>query len=449
MSKKAAETIPEEGARPPPAELHEEVFVPTTPRTLRNLVVSAIQADRLLIAEGRVQFPPKPDPAFLGEWVAAVKAPLTLSPDLTYKHLTDSVAFKEKVEPTVQQYLKELAAARSAIAHKKAGLGSLLGQPVGDIVFGGKDYRVAYQSYENGAIFVIPPDGQTFEVHGAIYAKYKALGGPDGFLGFPETDELPTSAGSGRFNQFHGGSIYWTLRTGAWSIHGDIRSKWFAMGAAHSYLGFPLSDVEFGAISFFERGSLQFQDDSSVWHFPDTRAFTRELETGGVKCSMDFWMNSSGSWSYNGHVHNGNAFGRTVSVATSPRFQSADGHVWVATAERSLGGWTHEEDRSDDWMQSGQDDFIRDHWNELANATFAIVMKTETQIGDVVAGLWPFVAAAAIIIGAKASGLKACGPYATVKRDYNGNDVPSVGFQLVPKDQPCPGDTSQDLFPVK
>src|SRR5436853_722022 len=47
------------------------------------------------------------------------------------------------------------------------------------------------------------------QVCGAIRAKYVALGGPGGFLGYPTTDETPTPDGVGRFNHFaNDGSIY-------------------------------------------------------------------------------------------------------------------------------------------------------------------------------------------------------------------------------------------------
>ena len=83
------------------------------------------------------------------------------------------------------------------------------------------------------------------QVCGAIRAKYQALGGPAGFLGYPTTDETATPDGIGRFNHFaNNGSIYWTASTGAWSIHGAIRSKWASLGWESSFspLGYPVTD---------------------------------------------------------------------------------------------------------------------------------------------------------------------------------------------------------------
>lgn len=83
---------------------------------------------------------------------------------------------------------------------------------------------------------------QAFHVQGAIYAKWMALGGLN--WGVPDTDELPTPDGVGRFNHFNNNSasIYWTPSTGANAIWGAIRAKWAEMGWENSPLGYPETD---------------------------------------------------------------------------------------------------------------------------------------------------------------------------------------------------------------
>jgi uncharacterized protein with LGFP repeats len=81
------------------------------------------------------------------------------------------------------------------------------------------------------------------EVHGAIRAKYLALGAEASVLGYPTTDETGTPDGLGRFNHFEGGSIYWTPNTGAWEVHGLIRGYWAANGwERNTNLGYPITD---------------------------------------------------------------------------------------------------------------------------------------------------------------------------------------------------------------
>jgi hypothetical protein len=97
------------------------------------------------------------------------------------------------------------------------------------------------QLYQNGAIDYAPATG-AHEVHGLIAAHYAELGGPTGLLGFPLTDETATPDGTGRYNHFTGGSIYWTPATGAHEVHGAIREQWAAMGWELGVAGYPLTD---------------------------------------------------------------------------------------------------------------------------------------------------------------------------------------------------------------
>lgn len=119
------------------------------------------------------------------------------------------------------------------------GPDSVLGAPVGGryVVGPGRG-----QAYERGRMFWTSATG-AHEVHGANLATYERFGGPLGKLGFPTTDEWPTPDLSGRFNHFSAGaSIYWTQATGAREIHGAVRAKWAALGWERSILGYPTTD---------------------------------------------------------------------------------------------------------------------------------------------------------------------------------------------------------------
>jgi len=79
--------------------------------------------------------------------------------------------------------------------------------------------------------------------------KWEQLGGEYSVLGEPSGNGGGTPDGKGKFNHFQSrpfgpedGSIYWTARTGAWSIHGAIRDKWRSMGWERSPLGYPVTD---------------------------------------------------------------------------------------------------------------------------------------------------------------------------------------------------------------
>ncbi|MGW6704056.1 FG-GAP-like repeat-containing protein [Streptomyces sp. NPDC054956] len=97
------------------------------------------------------------------------------------------------------------------------------------------------------------PDTEPAELCGAVLSKYLALGGPTGKLRYPVTKSRPTPDGAGRYAHFQGqgttgqnsnGSIYWSPNTGAWFVHGAIRTKWAALGWEQGFLGYPTGDED-------------------------------------------------------------------------------------------------------------------------------------------------------------------------------------------------------------
>jgi uncharacterized protein with LGFP repeats len=149
------------------------------------------------------------------------------------------------------------------------GASGFLGAPVGAQrpVAGG-----AVQDYQGGSIYWSPSTG-AHEVHGAVRDHYRALGGPEGVLGFPVTDESGTADGAGRSNDFDGGggaSVVWSPATGVWSVHGAVRQRWLALGGTRGVLGYPVTD-ESGAVDGVGRFN-HFSRNGSVFWTPSTGA---------------------------------------------------------------------------------------------------------------------------------------------------------------------------------
>ncbi|WP_157823234.1 LGFP repeat-containing protein [Psychromonas sp. MB-3u-54] len=113
--------------------------------------------------------------------------------------------------------------------------------------------------YEHGAICW---NGEAAcEVHGAIWSKYYALGGPDSYLGPPKTDESTTADKIGRYNHFDRASIYWTPQSGAHEVADFILEKWQELGSEKSFLGYPVTDPlraadKVGLYNHFQNGSI-------------------------------------------------------------------------------------------------------------------------------------------------------------------------------------------------
>ncbi|WP_433383476.1 LGFP repeat-containing protein [Actinoplanes sp. CA-142083] len=97
------------------------------------------------------------------------------------------------------------------------------------------------QHFANGDIYWSAATG-AHEVHGSIRDKYASFGWENGFLRFPTSDEYSAGGGIGRGAHFQGGDIYWTPRTGAHEVHGEIRAAWAKWGFENKSVGFPTSD---------------------------------------------------------------------------------------------------------------------------------------------------------------------------------------------------------------
>ena len=147
-----------------------------------------------------------------------------------------------------------------AIEQKYLALGgcsSILGAPI-DPEAGTPDGAGRYSVFQSGSIYWTPETG-AFEVHGVIRDAWAQLGWEAGLLGYPISDELATPDGTGRYNVFQDGSIYWSAQTGAFEVHGRIRDAWADSGWEAGALGYPISNeyaVADGRRSDFQHGSI-------------------------------------------------------------------------------------------------------------------------------------------------------------------------------------------------
>jgi uncharacterized protein with LGFP repeats len=151
------------------------------------------------------------------------------------------------------------------------GTRGFLGLPTSDEVHVGSGHVSYFQgtacgSSSYGGIFDGPGAG-VHEVHGCIYQKYAALGGPTGSLNYPTSDEQnaydSSGAAVGRENTFLGtgctasnqGSFIISSGNGTYEVGGCIYQKYVALGGTRSFLGLPTSDeaaVGSGHASYFQ-----------------------------------------------------------------------------------------------------------------------------------------------------------------------------------------------------
>ncbi len=119
----------------------------------------------------------------------------------------------------------------------------------------------------NTASIYWSPDTGAAAIYGAIRQKWAQLGWERSPLGYPCTDETGAPDGLGRYNHFgSGGSIYWTPATGAQAVWGAIRQRWEQLGWEQGYLGYPTSDET----DFPEGGRANTFQNGGVYWWPDT-----------------------------------------------------------------------------------------------------------------------------------------------------------------------------------
>ncbi|GAA4905986.1 FG-GAP-like repeat-containing protein [Streptomyces coeruleoprunus] len=168
--------------------------------------------------------------------------------------------------------------------------GGILGYPTSDerpTSDGVGRFNTFSKAGKGSGIFYAPGIG-AHEVHGAIYSRYLALGGPRR-IGYPIDDEKATTPKAGAYQRFrfrdeetYNTSIYWSKATGAWPVHNAIMAKWTELKSENSWLGFPTSgeyQVTGGVRADFENGYVRWNRASGTTteHKPDDR--TAHLRT--------------------------------------------------------------------------------------------------------------------------------------------------------------------------
>ncbi|QXG77193.1 fibronectin type III domain-containing protein [Modestobacter sp. L9-4] len=131
-------------------------------------------------------------------------------------------------------------------------LGGVLGQETcGELPEDG-----CYQEFQGGTMYWTPTTGAHW-LTGPVEDRW--LDDDDAFdqLGFPVTDQVTLRDGA--VAHFEGGSLYWSPGTGAHLVRGAIRDRWAALGWQDGTLGYPTADevaLRGGAVTHFQGGSV-------------------------------------------------------------------------------------------------------------------------------------------------------------------------------------------------
>ncbi|WP_235012944.1 GH25 family lysozyme [Arthrobacter sp. SLBN-100] len=118
------------------------------------------------------------------------------------------------------------------------GVDGRLGYPTSDEAC---SVTMCWQDFQGGSIYWSTSTPSIPVFNGGIGARWLAMGGTKGILGFPLGDETCTTTACSQ--TFQGGRILWTAASGPWAIvPGNVANAWLALGAENSRLGYPIEN---------------------------------------------------------------------------------------------------------------------------------------------------------------------------------------------------------------
>ncbi|WP_106215661.1 LGFP repeat-containing protein [Kineococcus rhizosphaerae] len=102
----------------------------------------------------------------------------------------------------------------------------------------------------------------SYPVTGSFGDLWRSSGAENGFLRQPTSGEVPIRGGV--FQNFQGGTLYWTPTTGAHSVSGDFLRFYAGQGYENGFLGYPLTQevpIRNGVFQVFQGGVLYWSPD--------------------------------------------------------------------------------------------------------------------------------------------------------------------------------------------
>jgi uncharacterized protein with LGFP repeats len=115
-----------------------------------------------------------------------------------------------------------------------------------------------YQNYQGGTLYWTAATG-THSVSGAFGQLYGSRGWENGDFGYPTSQEVPIRGGV--FQNYQGGTFYWSATTGAQALQGSILDAYRRTGSEGGFLGYPTSsefDIAGGKRTNFQGGYIEW-----------------------------------------------------------------------------------------------------------------------------------------------------------------------------------------------
>ncbi|CEH02543.1 Large surface protein A [Propionibacterium freudenreichii] len=159
---------------------------------------------------------------------------------------------------------------------------SLLGLPTGDEITLANGW---YQQFQGGSIFWSGPTGSVL-VKGAIGQVVSSMGSSAvTTLGMPISNEVDFGNGAW-MQQFQNGRVYWSGATGGHTVRGGIGDSYISQNASSGALGLPITGeiaVDGGTFQAFQNGRIYWKDGlgNSTVHGAILDEYIRQGASGG------------------------------------------------------------------------------------------------------------------------------------------------------------------------
>ena len=126
-------------------------------------------------------------------------------------------------------------------------------------------------------------------VSGQVLKKYESVGGPEGDLGFPTSNEadggLKTDSRVSTFSAEDEPVIFWTPDYGAFIVRGAMNAAWSKLGGAAGTLGPPVADqTESGnrVTQRFTGGEISWDKQTNTVQHPAGQPGSRPVRPDGA-----------------------------------------------------------------------------------------------------------------------------------------------------------------------
>jgi hypothetical protein len=117
------------------------------------------------------------------------------------------------------------------------------------------------------------------------------------------------------------------------------------------------------------------------------------LLPSSVKATATLTLCSDGMWEFSGHVHDNGFIGHTYALVAAPLFVDGDGRALAFSNEGEV-----TDRKDDDFAQSGWDDRISRHWDQLARVPVEFALKVDSNLDNILGKVAATLGAIAVIL---------------------------------------------------